>query len=151
MTEQNTKSRSTPKQKGIFCLETESWDKRKRKTPTIVEPVLRLLEQVIGIDYLYRDIATLAELIHFLKQYTKKSYGTYPIPYLGFRGFCKENEVGLSLNDKKKRSICLDEIQKVLQDSLEHRVVYFGACEIMKARNELWIFWSETKAATVNG
>ncbi len=136
------------KKKGIYCIETERWYGRKDRSS--VEPILRLLEQVNKVRYLRKDVATCAELEYFLKQYTMTSFHSHSILYLGFHGWgVKKGDPWMTLTEGE--DIFLKWIGEHLHDSLKGRVVYFGACGIMKAENALQSFRATTEAGAVLG
>lgn len=150
MTEKNTRLPTPRTKKGLYCLETERWSAQNKKDSSTVEPVLSLLRHVESVRYIHKDVATKAELDYYLKQYTLKAFKAYPILYLGFHGFYEEGKAGIVLNERP-RHWCITEIEKPMKDKLRGRVVYFGSCEIMKAKEQLEAFRSATQAGAVLG
>ena len=115
--------------KGIFCLEEPAWW-GGIKNRTTVEPVLRLLEKLKGLEvpYLHHDCATREEFEFFLRKWVGGSFGKYPILYLGFHGGPGEITV-------EGESVTLKDLEDLLGDgTCAGRLIHFGACNTLAAR-----------------
>ena len=60
---------------GIICIETE-WQitKKANRLSLNSEPLIRFISEMYGVPYIYRRVATLAELNYYLKQFQKAEY-----------------------------------------------------------------------------
>jgi hypothetical protein len=113
-----------PALKHIFCIEG-NWDSSLAQ-PTTVRPVLELLEVNAGVKYIYRDCSTRNELDFLLDKWRQKGYGDYKILYLAFHG-----EPGRIIIDNRN-TVSLDELAEKMPCRTSRRLVYFGACSVMR-------------------
>ena len=117
--------------KGVFCLEESGWFGVKDKTT--VEPVLRLLETGrYGVPYLHHDVGTLAEFHYFLEKWTRPSFDSHPILYLGFHGTCRGS--GILVGEGENNEVKLTELAKRLKGCCRGRVIHFSSCRPLRAR-----------------
>ena len=100
-------AKKTSQRKGVFCLETASWEPGIRDRSSI-EHVLRLLETTqYKVPYLHFDVAAREEFDFYLKKWAGTSFAeTHPVLYLGFHGAPGE----LWLGERRENCVTLDEI-----------------------------------------
>ena len=139
--------------KGIFCLETDSWEGTKDRSS--VEPVLGLLERLKDdkVPYMHKRIATREEMQHSLDRYLQPGFKTHPILYLSFHGYsgCKGKQSGLYLDDDEKE-LPLENLAKMMKGRCANRIVYFGSCSTMNTDGRrLKTFLQTTRANAVCG
>ena len=141
-------AKKTSQRKGVFCLETASWEPGIKDRAS-VEHVLRLLETAYKVPYLHFDVATREEFDFYLKKWAGTSFaGTYPVLYLGFHGF----PGGIWLGERRDNSVTLTDIGERLAGSCRGRVLHFGACDTLDIHgNELNSFLHQTGALAVCG
>lgn len=70
---------------GVFCLEG-NWQPDDLRLKDSVEPVLQLLQYHGVIEYIRRDIATRAELDHYISLWASRRYERYEVCYFAFHG-----------------------------------------------------------------
>ncbi len=143
-------ARGKAQQKGVFCLETDQWYRQKDRSS--IEPALELVERCSGTRYEHRDVATEAEFEFFLDRYFRRGYKNFPILYLGFHGWCAEdgNDAFLQIGDRTK--VPLERIEQWIDGRCQGRLVYFGACGVMKTNgNRLNRFVRNTRAVAIAG
>jgi hypothetical protein len=130
--------------RGIFCLEGD-WAASIRSRQS-VEPLLKLLEDCGATKYIHRDVATRAELDHYLDRWLSRGMTRYKIGYLGFHGSRQ------TLHLSKKEDISLDQLADQLGPRCSGRILYFGACSTLAVPNEsLMAFCAKTKARGIVG
>jgi len=117
------------RRKGIFCLEGD-WSNDLRR-PSSVEPILELLDhqETHNLRHVHHDVATVAELEHWLRKWRQNGSRAYRILYLAFHG-----EPGkLLIGDlrKPKNVIDLDWLAGQLDDKCSGRIIFFGGCSVM--------------------
>jgi hypothetical protein len=110
--------------KKIFCIEG-NWNPRLSDRAS-VRPVLELLEINSDVGYIYKDCSTEEELYYLLERWQQKSYADYKILYMAFHG-----EPGRILIDTRHK-IGLDQLGKHLCCRTHRRIIYFGACSVMR-------------------
>lgn len=115
--------------KGVFCLETDWWEKPNHHSS--VRPVLELLAQpgITGMPFVHHDVATRPEFEHYLAQWTQARFDAYPILYLGMHG--SEGSVHLGDRRKKENDVSIDELGELLEGRCKGRVLYFGSCNTL--------------------
>ena len=157
MTRVSGRARRKDQRKGVICLETDQWYRRKEDRSS-VEPMLRMLEGLDGLEipYEHRRIATFEELKYCLKKYIRQEFKQYPLLYLAFhgQGARKEEESGIELpgEPKKRKLVPLTELAKLLENQCENRIIHFGACSVMNtSHGEVREFLKTTQALAVCG
>jgi len=115
--------------KNIFCLETE-WDlsrtKRMRDKASML-PLLNFLEDSIGIEYVFRKVASRSDLNYYLSQLKYNTYKDYSIVYLAFHGSSKRIELPAEV----KKPLSFEELADISKGTLEDRIVHFGSCRTL--------------------
>lgn len=72
---------------GIICIETEfQVAKRVNRLSLNSEPLIRFISEIYRIPCIYRRVATLSELLYYMKQFSKVEYDKYNIIYFSFHG-----------------------------------------------------------------
>lgn len=129
---------------GIFCLEGD-WTSHLGDR-TSVEPQLRMLEHMrVAKDVIHRDVATRAELEHYLSKWLQKKYQDYRLGYFAFHG----DPGCLNLG---KDQIKLIELADLMRGRAEGRVLYFGSCRTLAASDkELKSFCQVTGVRAIVG
>lgn len=127
---------------GVFCLET-SWEKRL-DDKTSVQPILDLLHRTGHARYIHRDVGTVEELDHYLRKWRQAQYADYSVLYFAFHGQPGCIEVG-------KQSVTLDHLGGELRGKATNRVIVFGSCATLKAKDEVQAFRRMTGAKAVCG
>ena len=133
--------------KGIICLETE-WQITKKRSQLSLnsEPLLRFLEESLGISYIYRRIATLGELEYYLKQFRKNDYDKYEIFYFNFDG-----THGIQLEGEKD-FLSLDDLLAIGGEVFNNRFVHFSSCRtLLGSQVAIDKFKKESGAKSVSG
>ena len=142
-------AKRTSQRKGVFCLETASWEPGTRDRSSI-EHVLRLLETTeYKVPYLHFDVATREEFDFYLKKWAGTSFAeTHPVLYLGFHGAPGE----LWLGERRENCVTLDEIGERLRGACKGRVFHLGACSTLDLHgNKLNSFLRQTGALAICG
>ena len=135
--------------KGVFCLETASWETGIRDRSSM-EHVLRLLETTRHrVPYLHFDVGTREEFDFYLKKWAVASFTeTHPILYLGFHGSPGEITVGEGSNN----AVTLEDLGERLEGRCKGRVIHFGSCGTAAVHGrELKKFVARTEALAVCG
>ncbi len=144
----------TPKtyesRRGIFCIETATWDQENEKSHLSVRPMLEILRNLTDIPFIHRDVATKGELKYFLERWASlkddRGNATYPILYAGFHG--TEGQIYLN----SETMIDIDDIRMYLDSKCENRVIHFGSCSTLAiSPEELHDFLDTTEASAVSG
>lgn len=132
------------KMKGIYCLEG-IWDDDLREKSS-VRPILELLYNNRGIEYIYHACATVKEMEFFIGKWTQRRYSRYPILYLAFHG--ERNK--LMLGDKKNYS--LNDLANLISGRRSNSIIIFGSCSTLAIRkNYLKKFLDNTGALAICG
>jgi len=133
-----------PKNKHIFCIEG-NWDPDLSVKST-VRPMLELLDATEGVKFVHRDASTPEEFEFLVRKWRQKSYAAYRILYLAFHGY----EGRLSIYGSKEMS--LEDLAELLRRRCYGRVIYLGACSVLKlGRADIRSFLERTGAQAVCG
>lgn len=120
-------ARTSTKRPSLMCLEGD-WgsDLRSRLS---VEDLLRTLEGY-GAPYarvVHRDTATRAEFEHYLNWWLKRTVTEFPVLYIALHG-----GPGL-VQLPNGEDITIEELTGLIgEDGAAGRVIYFGACKVLK-------------------
>ncbi|MBK5214780.1 MAG: hypothetical protein JJE55_14095 [Flavobacteriaceae bacterium] len=128
--------------KNILAIEGE-WTNRLTDKETI-KSSLTFLEEIYGIQYIFRKVNTFNSLVDYLDQGTKASYKNYGIIVLAFHG---SNE-GIRLEGK---DISLENLAMECDGILEDKLVHFSSCAIFKDIEDIKFFKKITGAKKVMG
>lgn len=117
----------------IFCLEGD-WETRL-ESKLSVRPLLDLLSGVgVAGGVVHRDVATRAELEHYVARLARRSVDTFPVVYLAFHGFAEDGFGYVSLGGE---DVSLDELADVFgSESVAGRVIYTGSCSTLDVTDD---------------
>jgi len=126
----------------IACLEGE-WSQRLQDRST-VKPLLDLLYEVQGIDYVYfrcNKPGVLSDYLSRLRQAT-----TYRVIYISTHG--KQGNLWFYPNE----TMSLDDLAKIMgEDSFQGRYLHLGGCRIMGAPRQVENLITDTGVRLVSG
>ena len=105
--------------RGVFCLEGD-WDDDLRDRSSVL-PTLEMLDARHQCSYIHRDVATEAELSHYLEQRGKSKYSHYSVIFLAFHGDRGKIHLG-------RESIDLERLAELMTGRCDDTIVYFGSC-----------------------
>lgn len=131
----------------VFCLEG-NWRPENLALKDSLEPLLQLLERHRLIEYIRRDVATVAELKHYLRTWGSPEYKHYEFCYLAFHG---DRGRAVLLDDD---DLTLSELARLLKQrrAAKNAVVHIGSCYGLRVtEDELRGFLRETGAWAVSG
>jgi len=137
--------------KGIFCLETE-WEftSQKLKDETTIQPMLDFMKNSNKMEYVYRRVATRADLFFYLKQLKKVTFNKYEIVYLSFHG--QTQSIFLEGENKKDAFISLTELAEIANGAFKDKFVHFGTCRtLLGSESTLEEFKTLTGAKFISG
>jgi hypothetical protein len=113
-----------------------------------VLPLLRVLEQTRGVQYVHRHCSTKPELAYNLRKLGEHS--SYQLVYLAFHG----SSSMVHLRDepaKDDASTSLRELARLMGQHYEGRVVHFATCATISHEPTVRSFMDETGLAMVSG
>lgn len=128
---------------GIFCLEGQ-WDSDLRKRRSVL-PMLEYLERLGEIKAIHRDVATRAELEHYLRKWPQRRYDDYQVLFLATHG----DKGQLTWSTGTHTSLA--ELAEILGDSAKGCYIYLGSCLTLFDDRESKKFVHATGAAAVLG
>lgn len=134
--------------RGIICLESE-WvvTKKKSRLQLNSEPLLQFLKESYDIPYIYRRIATQAELEYYLRQFSKNEYAKYEIIYFSFHG----ETHGIQLEGEKE-SLSLNDLLSIKEGIFNNRIIHFSSCRtLLGSQKAIDNFKEESGAKSVSG
>ena len=134
--------------KGVFCLEAEWFG---LNCPISVRPALEFLSACdYRIPTIFRDVATAAELRHYLRKWLLARHEQYPILWLSIhtrRGLLLPGDIR-----RPDEKISLDQLEEWLSGKCAGRIIHFGGCRTLDLpRSRIARFLRVTKAAGVSG
>jgi hypothetical protein len=110
--------------KGIFCLESEWFGLRSTVS---VRPALELLRASdYHVAYIHRDVATRAELEHYLRKWFQERHTGFEVLWLAMH-----SRRGLLLPGDMRRpdeKMHIDRLEEILADKCRGRFIHFGGC-----------------------
>lgn len=135
-------------EKGVFCLENEWFGLRSSVS---VLPALKLLhDSDYRIRFIHRDVATRAELEHYLRKWLMEKHAGFEVLWLAMH-----TRKGLLLPGDVRRhdeKMDFDQLERALAGRCTGRIIHFGGCRTLllpKARIDR--FLRVTKALSVSG
>ncbi len=136
------------KRLGIFCVETADW--YDEESHLSMRSVFGLLYDLYQIPYIHRDVATKAELVHYLERWIYQTGDngnpTYPFLYVGFHGAAGE----INLSDGT--TISMDDMLASLKGKCDRRIIHFASCSTLATSSEeINNFLHVTGASAVSG
>jgi hypothetical protein len=110
--------------KGVFCLESEWFGLRSTVS---VRPALELLRSSdYHVAYIHRDVATRAELEHYLRKWFQERHTGFEILWLAMH-----SRRGLLLPGDMRRpdeKMHIDRLEEILAGKCKGKVIHFGGC-----------------------
>jgi hypothetical protein len=131
------------KANNIFAIEGE-WGSRLTDNRTI-KSTLTLLNEVRGIDYIFRKVNTEKSLISYLSTSSGKSYKKYGVIVIASHG--SRHDIELSQDE----TIEIEKLADKCADFFEGKTVHFSSCAVARDSNKLKYFKKITKAKAVSG
>ncbi len=128
--------------RGVMCLEGPWHDDLHRRGT--VRPMLEMLESVGACSHIHRDVNTTEEARNLLRKWSQAKYSHWSVLYLASHG--SKGQISFGRED-----VTLDELGEWLEGRCTGRVVYFGACAVMRDSNAVAAFARRTKASHVLG
>jgi len=134
--------------KGIFCLESEWFGLRSSMS---VRSALEFLKcSDYRIPFIHRDVATAAEITHYLRKWNMRSHAAYSVLWLSIhtrRGLLLPGDVR-----RHSERMDLDALESCLAGKCRGRLVHFGGCRtIALPPRRIRQFLKVTKAVAVSG
>jgi hypothetical protein len=134
--------------KGIFCLESEWFG---LMSPMSVRYALDFLKSSdYRIPVIHRDVATAAEIAHYLRKWTMQSHTAYSILWIAIH-----TRRGLLLPGDVRRAserMDIDAMESCLAGKCGGRIIHFGGCRtIALPARRLKQFLRVTRAVAVSG
>ena len=132
----------------VFCLETE-WDfsKRKMRDKDSVQPMLAFLEQSMGVEYVFRNVATREDFKYYIEQLNYKTYKDYQIIFLAFHGRSKSIDI-----PSGDIPISFSELSEISKEVFQGRIIHFGSCRTLNTSNRIiQDFKAKTGAKLISG
>ncbi len=134
--------------KGVFCLENEWFGLRSTVS---VLPALRLLhDSDYRIPFIHRDVATRAELEHYLRKWLMEKHASFEVLWLAMH-----TRKGLLLPGDVRRhdeKMDLDQLEHALAGRCSGRIIHFGGCRTLALpRARIERFLCVTRALSVSG
>ena len=123
-------------EKGIICFETGEFAKYRTENQFAALPLLEFMKQAMGIDYIYRQIATRQELEYYLKKIGDKHFqNKFGVVYFSFHG---EPE-NLCLSQNGKSNVSFDDLAEIAApyESFLDRHIHFSSCETLKCDDDI--------------
>jgi hypothetical protein len=113
--------------KGVFCLENEWFGLRSSVS---VRPALELLRASdYHVPYIHRDVATRAELEHYIRKWFQERNSGFEILWLAMH-----SRRGLLLPGDMRRPderIHIDRLEEILAGKCRGRFIHFGGCRTL--------------------
>lgn len=133
---------------GIICIETE-WQvtKRNHRLSLNTEPLMKYMSEMYGVPYVYRRVATRAELEYYLKFFNRREYDDCSVLYLSFHG-----EKHAIILEGEKEPLTLEELRKMGGNVFNSRYVHFSSCRtLIGSQTIIDRFKKQSKAKMVSG
>ena len=133
---------------GIFCVEGE-WSLNPRDQTSVL-PLLNFLWDVDGVEFCHRDVVNAAALRMLLERWSRRKFDRLPILYVPSHGERKRLLLGHFARSDCK--VSLDEFEAWLERRCRGRLIFLGACELMREKPSRWRrFLDRTRAVAVCG
>jgi hypothetical protein len=141
----NESETNTP---GIICIESEFEITEQCESQSLdSEPLMEFLSKLLHVNYIYRRVATKAELFFYLRQFAKPEYKSYNVLYFSFHGSPRSIYV-----DGDDCDVPLDEILDEVPDIFRDRFVHFCCCSTLKGNEDYFEeLLSRSKAKVISG
>lgn len=134
---------------GIICIETECQvTKRENRLSLNTESLMRYISEMFGVRYIYRRVATRAELEYYLKFFNRREYDDCSVLYLSFHG----EKHAIILEDEEKKPLSLKELLDIGGNVFNNRYVHFSSCRtLIGSQTVIDQFKKQSKAKMVSG
>jgi hypothetical protein len=134
--------------KGIFCLEAEWFGLRSSVS---VRPALEFLRASdFRVPFIHRDVATRAELEHYLRKWLQQAHSDFPVLWLSIhtrRGLLLPGDVR-----RRDEKMDFDDLEQRLAGQCSGRMIHFGGCRTIDLpRERIQRFLRTTRAVAVSG
>ena len=134
--------------KGIFCLEAEWFGLRSSVS---VRPALEFLRASdFRVPFIHRDVATRAELEHYLRKWLQQAHSDFPVLWLSIhtrRGLLLPGDVR-----RRDEKMDLDDLEQRLAGQCSGRMIHVGGCRTIDLpRERIQRFLRTTRAVAVSG
>jgi len=148
MTKRRPKPPTIVYEKGIFCLENEWFGLRSSVS---VLPALKLLhDSDYRVPFIHRDVATRAELEHYLRKWLMEKHAGFEVLWLAMH-----TRKGLLLPGDVRRhdeKMDFDQLETALAGRCAGRIIHFGGCRtLLLPRARIERFLRATRALSVSG
>ena len=135
-------------EKGVFCLENEWFGLRSSVS---VLPALKLLhDSDYRVQFIHRDVATRAELEHYLRKWLMEKHAGFEVLWLAMH-----TRKGLLLPGDVRRhdeKMDFDQLEQALEGRCAGRIIHFGGCRtLLLPRARIDRFLRVTRALSVSG
>ena len=132
---------------GVFSFEGD-WEPADLTYKASVRPLLAILEQVCGGEFIHRRIGTKEELSYYINKWLQKKYDLYTVGHFAFHGTRREIQLGGD-------SVTLDQLAGMInknRNGAAGRVIYLGSCSTLGIdEGEIEQFCKATGAKAVVG
>jgi Family of unknown function (DUF6642) len=127
----------------IFAIEGE-WENKLDNNLTI-KSALTMLQEVSGIEYIFRKVNTVDSLLAYLQQSEAASYKKYSFILIASHGSSKDIELS------RDQIISLKELAKKCSGIFNNKVVHFSSCGVLQNKKSIHEFKEFTGARMVSG
>ena len=109
---------------------------------------MKYMSEMYGVPYVYRRVATRAELKYYLTFFAgRKEYDDYKVLYLSFHG--EKHAIKL---EGEKQKLTLDELGAIGGNVFRGRYVHFSSCRTLIGSQDIIAeFKRQTRAKMVSG
>jgi hypothetical protein len=105
---------------------------------------------MFNVPYIYRRVATRAELTYYLKQFATRKQFNYSVIYFSFHGY--NNSINLEGEPEESSLIKLQDLLEINDSVFEGRYVHFSSCRTMLgSKSDFERFQEDSKALVVSG
>ena len=134
--------------KGVFCLENEWFGLRSSVS---VLPALKFLhDSDYRLQFIHRDVATRAELEHYLRKWLMEKHSGFEVLWLAMH-----TRKGLLLPGDVRRhdeKMDFDQLEQALAGRCAGRIIHFGGCRtLLLPKSRIERFLRVTRALSVSG
>ncbi len=132
--------------KGIICFETGEFESYRTEYPFHALPLLQFLKSTMGVEFIYRQIATFEELKYYMKVIGARN--DYGVVYFSFRG----SPGNITLKGTGDIPLEMLAEETAGNEALLGRHVHFGSGDTLKCdEEEIVAFKRNVGARSVSG
>lgn len=136
---------------GIICFETGDFKKYNTTNEFYALPLLEFMKNEMGIEFIYRQVATRQELEFYLKKIGDKHFkNKYNVVYFSFHG----RPENIFLTHDERSNVSLDDLAEMgaPYESFLDQHIHFSSCETLDCDDSLIkTFKRNVGAKTVSG